>query len=44
MTKVKAHRAVKSIKQKGVVKTRPHGRTKELYLNEEFKKLLPDSL
>jgi len=40
MTKLKTHRAVKNLEQKGIIKTKAHGKTKKIFLTEEIKKSL----
>jgi len=40
MTKLKVHRVVKSLVQKKIVHTEHYGKTKKIYFNKEFKKLL----
>ncbi len=40
MTKLKTHRAVKNLEQRGIIKTQPHGKTKKLFLIEKIKKSL----
>jgi len=40
MGKVKAHRAVRDLERKGVIKIEKHGNTNRISLNEEVKKIL----
>jgi len=37
MTKLKVHRAVKNLEQKGIIKTQVHGKTKKISLTKEIK-------
>lgn len=43
MTKLKAHRAVKNLEQKGILKTEPYGKTNKIFLTNDIKKLLNDN-
>jgi uncharacterized membrane protein len=40
MTKLQAHRAVKNLEERKIVKTEHYGKTKKITLKKEFKKLL----
>ncbi len=40
MTKLKAHRAIKDLQRKGIIKLEPHGKTKKIYLVKEAKDFL----
>ncbi|MBR9679829.1 MAG: hypothetical protein GOU99_02135 [Candidatus Altiarchaeota archaeon] len=42
MTKLKAHRAVKNLETKGIVKTEKHGKTNKLVLSKKIKNLLKE--
>ena len=42
MTKLKAHRAIKSLEQKGIITKESYGKTNKLVLNEDTKNLLID--
>ncbi|MFA5930681.1 MAG: winged helix-turn-helix transcriptional regulator [archaeon] len=40
MTKLRAHRAVKDLELKGIIKTQPYGKTNRIFLTREIKELL----
>ena len=40
MTKLKAHRAIKDLERKGIIKLEPYGKTKKVYLVREAKEFL----
>ncbi len=44
MTKLKAHRAVKELKNKGIIKVEQYGKTNQLILSEDFKDIFKDIL